>query len=120
MIILGRRHACGIQGRRIMEYQEAIDKLKKDSSAKAILGVSKIYEEIRKRNFVRWTEKYPEYWLALCEMERKDITPEFAEAVMQTLKDSNILELEMVWLFKCGEKLDIFGNAIFSGEEEEI
>ena len=52
-----------------MEYEDAIKRLKKDSTARAILGVSKVYEEIRKRNFVKWTENYPEYWHALCEMD---------------------------------------------------
>lgn len=102
-----------------MNYEESMKRLNKDVISRGIIGISKIYEEIKRQNFVKWTEEYPEYWIALCEMQNEDITPEFAEAVMQTLKNSNIIELQMVWLFKCGEKLDIFGGAI-DPEDKEI
>lgn len=95
-----------------MSYEESMKRLKKDAAARGIIAVSHIYEDLRQQNFVKWTEEYPEYWTALCEMDSEKITPKFAETVMKTLRDSNIIELQMVWLFKCGEKLDLLGRGI--------
>lgn len=94
-----------------MEYNDLREKLGKDNISNLISSISSIYEKFRYDNYVKWVKSYPDYWGAICEMERSDITPEYAEKVMNTLIESNILELQLVWLFKCGNNLDILGNA---------
>lgn len=94
-----------------MQYDDEIEKLEKNEASEAIRGVGRVYEAVRRENFLRWIDKYPEYWHTMCEVDKKDISPEYAQAVMKTLLDSNILELQMVWLYKCNDVMDIFGNA---------
>lgn len=98
-----------------MEYEKYMKKLEHDGTLRTVIGISSIYEKLRKQNFIKWIKHYPEHWEALCKSEKKDITPEYAEEVMQTLLDSNILELQLVWLFKCGDKIDLLGNAVQYG-----
>lgn len=95
-----------------MEYKNEIKKLEQNKYAEAVRSVSRIYEALRQENFLKWINQYPDYWTTLCNTSKEDILPEYAEAVMQTLIDSNIIELQMVWLYKCGDVLDIFGKAI--------
>ena len=58
---------------------------------------------------------HPEYWHMLCNPASpetaRSVTPEIAEQVMKTLQEYDQTELQMVWLFRYGTPLDVFGNA---------
>lgn len=103
-----------------MDYENAIKELKGDSLASTIRTLCQLQEKIRRDNFLKWIKEYPEYWMALCEMDMKDITPNYAEEVMNTLIASNMVELQMAWMFKCSNKIDIFGDAITDNDEQDI
>ncbi len=100
-----------------MNYEEAAKDLEKDFLIRTMRALCHIYENLRQKNFLKWIDEYPEYWLALCKMDRDKITPEFAETVMETLIHSNIVELQMVWLLKCDQNLDIFGESVINHRE---
>ena len=65
--------------------------------------------------YVKWVEAYPDYWHMLCNPASpetaRSVTPEIAEQVMKTLQEYDQTELQMVWLFRYGTLLDVFGNA---------
>lgn len=101
-----------------MDYEEKLKELDSDVDVMAVSGICTLYEKLKRENFLKWIEENPEYWNTLCGQNRKDITPEYAEKVMQALIDSNILELQLLWLFKCKNILDIFGCAV-NGEDAD-
>lgn len=94
-----------------MTYQEATKILDKNHVGNLVRTISQMYEEMRQENFIKWIDDYPEYWLSICNMNVDEITPEYAEEVMNTLIDSNIVELQMMWLFKCGDSITLNGKA---------
>lgn len=98
-----------------MDSNDLYKELEKDSAAQIILALSKLYDKLRQQRLVKWVETYPEYWNMLCNPSSpevaKTVTPEIAEQVMKTLQEYDQTELQMVWLFRYGALLDIFGNA---------
>ena len=87
----------------------------KENAAQIILALSKLYNQLRQQRLVKWVEAYPEYWHMLCNPASpetaRSVTPEIAEQVMKTLQEYDQTELQMVWLFRYGTLLDVFGNA---------
>lgn len=100
-----------------MDYKEQITSASKDDLLSLVTMITCINERMNYNNFMKWIEEYPEYWTALCNMHSDEITPEYAEKVMKTLIDSNITVLQTVWMFKCGDKIDIFGKAANDDKE---
>lgn len=100
-----------------MNYKDQMKNINKDDLLSLVSTIISIHEEMKRDNLIKWIGEYPEYWIAICNMDTAEITAEYAEKVMKTLKDSNIIELQTVWMFKCGDKIDIFGKAIASNEE---
>lgn len=100
-----------------MKYED-VELLKNNNLAGIIRAICIIYEQKRHENFLKWVEEYPEYWKAFCRMDMEEITPNFAEEVMETLIASNLVDLQVAWLFKCGDNLDITGKAINENKEE--
>lgn len=95
-----------------MNYKEASEELRKNDFPNVIRGICKIYETRRRENFLRWIENNPEEWDYICHANYEDITPKRAEEIMSSLMNSSIIELQVYWLFRCGNKIDVLGNAI--------
>ncbi len=95
-----------------MNYRDIDELFKEDRVGKVARGLIQIYEARRQENLLKWIKEYPKYWADICNMNNEEITPDYAEKVMKTLIDSNIVELQMIWFLKCGDKVDIFGNKI--------
>ena len=89
-----------------MDSKDLYKELEKDNAAQIILALSKLYNQLRQQRLVKWVEAYP----ASPETARS-VTPEIAGQVMKTLQEYDQTELQMVWLFRYGTLLDIFGNA---------
>ncbi len=98
-----------------MDSKDLYKELEKDNAAQIILALSKLYNQLRQQRLVKWVEAYPEYWHMLCNPASpetvRSVTPEIAEQVMKTLQEYDQTELQMVWLFRYGTLLDVFGNA---------
>lgn len=103
-----------------MDYEEKLKELDSDMTVKVVRGICSLYEEMKRENMLKWIEQNPEYWNAICGQGSKDITPEYAEKVMKALVDSNIVEFQLVWLFKCRNILDILGGAMNGENAGEI
>ena len=71
-----------------MDSKDLYKELEKDNAAQIILALSKLSPETA-----------------------RSVTPEIAGQVMKTLQEYDQTELQMVWLFRYGTLLDIFGNA---------
>lgn len=95
-----------------MEYKEALKELGKNDLTEAVRGICKIYEVRRRENFLNWIKNNPKSWEIICHADYEDITPQKAEEIMSLLTDSNIIELQVMWLIRCGNKIDILGKAI--------
>ena len=98
-----------------MDLKDLYKELEKDNAAQIILALSKLYNQLRQQRLVKWVEAYPEYWHMLCNPASpetaRSVKPEIAEQVMKTLQEYDQTELQMVWLFRYGTLLDVFGNA---------
>ena len=98
-----------------MDSKDLYKELEKDNAAQIILALSKLYNQLRQQRLVKWVEAYPEYWHMLCNPASpetaRSVTPEIAGQVMKTLQEYDQTELQMVWLFRYGTLLDVFGNA---------
>lgn len=91
------------------QYKE---EMKLDTKAESLRAMARFYEALKNEDLIRWIEENPKYWEAIHSINEKDITKDLAVDVMTSLKKSHILELQMLWLFKCSNYLDLAGNLI--------
>lgn len=97
-----------------MDSKDLYKELEKDNAAQIILASQSSTTNCASQRLVKWVEAYPEYWHMLCNPASpetaRSVTPEIAGQVMKTLQEYDQTELQMVWLFRYGTLLDIFGN----------
>lgn len=77
-----------------------------------------LHERKRKAGIVQWVREHPGYWTALCETKAQELSPDYIESVAQSLKENHLLELQMVWLWKCRDIVDINGYLIRDDPED--
>lgn len=91
-----------------MTYEKAYTNF--DDVGRAVDILYQACEIHRKENFLKWIREHPEYWNYITTIDIKDITKEIALAVSKSLIESNIVELQVVWIYKCRFILTIDGD----------
>ena len=72
----------------------------------------KLYEIDKKKRIVEWVREHPEYWKALCSPIVRDMPNDYIAAIMDSLKCQGILEFQLLWLWKCRDRMDLYGNVL--------
>lgn len=75
-----------------------------------IHAICKLYERSRCDQICEWVDKHPDHWHVLCNMKANELSKEYMIEVAESIKSSHIMELQMIWLWKCKDYLDCFGN----------
>lgn len=75
-----------------MEHKEILDEMNSDMLSSAVRTVCQIYDNMKRENLIKWIEENPDYWRDFCKLETGEITPEYAEKIMMSLVNSNILD----------------------------
>ena len=86
------------------QYEEKMQQL--NIGANHLRVVARYYEVLYRENLLQWIEENPTYWEATHSLASKDITEELFDLVMTSLRKSHIVELQLLWLFKCSMFLD--------------
>lgn len=97
-----------------IEYEKYCAILDKNDSLLILRGLIKLSEDFRKENFLKWVKDNPNYWHSIYS-DNKELTQEYATKVMESLINSNIIELQLIWLYKCKEHNIIFDIFPFTG-----
>ena len=90
------------------QYEEKMGQL--DIRADCLRAVARYYEILNRENLIQWIEENPNYWEAIHSLHSEDITEDLASQVMTSLRKSHIVELQVLWLFKCSKFLDLAGK----------
>lgn len=70
------------------------------------------YKKQQKSKLMEWIKTHPGYWTEICEGKIEDLSPEMMATIMFEIKKLYMPELEMVWLWKCRDVLDIEGHCV--------
>lgn len=81
-----------------------------DDVSKAIDLLYQSCEIRRKENFIKWIKQNPDYWEHITATELKNISRDIAVEVSKSLIESNIIELQVIWIYKCRHILTIDGE----------
>ncbi|MDO4294051.1 MAG: hypothetical protein Q4C65_12600 [Eubacteriales bacterium] len=101
-----------------MDYREMTEQLKKkDPGAGLILSVAQIQEELRRARLAEWVDRYPDDWELLLNPEGHEVDAKKAHEVMRSLQNFGQLELQVLWLFRFGNLLDVCGNEADTAED---
>lgn len=96
-----------------MIYENRMKELDADNDTKLIRCIISFYKQFKQEHLLKWIDNHMEYWKALCETPPWAISPEYAETVMRELSESNNEELQIIWLYKCRDKLDLGGRSFY-------